>query len=321
MALLALPASSQPAPPPQPTTPTDIISRRRRQRKSDAQRRKRQAAALSDLKQLLTAAEAHTKNGRRAEGSTESDEKQQRVQVLEGTVEGMRQLLRLVEALKHKCETLEQHSSTESTGATRTGSDDTSNGARHQNATEQSSVDSVQPFDSYAVPSTRSSSKRLRLLVSTVSRSLDASLGHATLESTRRLPITVAAILLDCDHGTALEINDGMLTYGWERDELIGSQFSAPYEYVMGTEHTYDGPLMDAQYERSKRLKRQLYAGEIGKCVARWRIQLKDGLLYEVETTTFIDGWRDVHDSKGGVSRRPVRAVAVTSLADIMPVD
>ena len=195
------------------------------------------------------------------------------MQVLEGTVEGMRQLLQLVEALKHKCDTLEQYGSTQSTSATRATPEDTGNGG------PQSSVDSVQPFDSYAVPSTRSSSKRLRLLVSTVSRSLDASLGHATLESTRRLPITMAAILLDCDHGTALEINDGMLTYGWERDELIGSQFSAPYEYVMGTEHTYDGPLMDAQYERSKRLKRQLYAGEIGKCVARWRITAEGWLV------------------------------------------
>ena len=303
----------------QPVLPADILVRRHKQRRADAQRRKREAAALGDLKQLMAAAEAHTSSGRRREGGDEADEKQQRVHVLEGTAQEMRHLLRLVEALKQTCETLKQHSNAVPTNTVATTRRDNTDHIAW-NLNDRANI-AEQPFDSYAAPSNSSSSKRVRLLATAVSRSLDASLGHSTLASLRSLPVTVAALLINCDDGTALDMNDGMLHYGWERSELLGRQFCAPYEWLMGDESSYSGPLSDAQYERSKRLKRQLYTGESGKCVASWRIQFACGSMHEVVTTSWIDGWREVQDSAGGVSRRPLRTVVVTSLADIMPID
>ena len=304
------------------TTPADILVRRHKQRKADTQRRKREAAALADLKQLMAAAEAHISGGRRRERSEDSDEKQQRAQILESTADGMRQLLKLVDAFKQTAQCKQQQSALVPAGgaaAAETKREATSLKARQQPPTEdRSDCESMRPFDSYAVPST--STKRLRLLVSAASRTLDASLGHSTLSSASTLPATMSAVMIDCDNGVALDVNEGMLRYGWTRSELVGSQFCAGYAYVLGIEHNYSGPLEVAQYERSKRLKRELYLGKITKCVARWRIELQDGLI-EVETTTWIDSWKDVQDSEGVVTRRPLRAMAVTSLADIMPVD
>ena len=318
-------------------TPVDILVRRQKQRKADAQRRRREAAVLTDLKQLMAAAEAHIHTGTRREGSEEHDDKQQRVQVLEGTAEGMRQLLRMVEALKQTCEALRQTGADNAAAASAANTaavtrniaasvaavgSNTKSEASSEPRSNETSVESARPFDSYAAPSTYSQAKRMRLLVSTVSQGLDASLGHATLDSNRLIPITVSAIMLDCNDGKALDMNDGMLRYGWSREELIGSTFSAPYEHIMGEVNAYEGPLTDAQYESSKAKKRQLYAGEIGTCVARWRIHMKDGAMYEVESTSWIEGWREVKDEATGVvTRRPIHAIAVTALGDIIKIE
>ena len=156
-----------------------------------------------------------------------------------------------------------------------------------------------------------------------MSRSLDASLGSGALHSASFLPVTLAAVLIDCRTGTALDVSDGFIALaGWERPALIGAQVTQNYDSVISSQWSYVGPTAPAQYARSKRMKRELYSGFIDVCVVRWRLYLADLQLYEVQSTTWIDGWETVIDAHGrSIGRRPLRAVGVMSMADTLRMD
>ena len=300
-----LPASTSSQPSSSPATPAEAppLTRRQKQRRADTQRRKRETAALEELKQLMAAAEAYT--GQHAK--PEEADKQQRVQVLEGGTQSMRQLLDMVQALKRTCD--EQKHALAAMEA-----------EKKQCAIAQQRW---RPQGSHAAQSSHSSNKRVRLLASNVSRSLDASLGHRSLESSTLVPLGLAAILVNSQTGAALDVNDAFASlFGCERAVLIGNKFTQSYLDVMGAQWQRCGSMAGSQYGRSKRLKHDLYSGLIDMCVVRWRVHLANGELWEVLTTMWVDGWDTETDKEGRLlSRQPLRTVAVVSTSDWLYMD
>ena len=320
------------APPVQHAKPSReqrMLSKRLKQRRADLHRRQRETTALSEMKQLIASAKQLTNNCIQSSDDAAEEvahkDSQHRVQILESSAKRMRELQLLVNLLSQTCEAQQREIHTLSHRLQ--GRDD------HQHPSILPSF-SLFEHDGGSMPSGAAPSKRMRLLASTLSSTLNASIGHQSLDVGRCAPIALAAMLVDCSSGIVLDVNDGMLAQGWERDQLVGHTAVESYEAVMDENGwqlgeneeqrllvpSADGHMRPAgrpaQYDRSKRLMRELYAGAIGVCVARWRVHLSDGLLYEVETSTWIDGWVTAVDAAGRVSRRPQRAVSVSSLGD-----
>ena len=319
-----------PASRPQPIREQRKLSKRLKQRRADLHRRNRETAALSEMKELMAAAKHITSNHDGSNTAGEEAETPHRVQILESSAARMRELQLLVNLLSQTCDTQQQEIHALSD---RVDKRDGEGGDRPQRSTPSFSV--FQRVTGLDLSSAAAPSKRMRLLASSMSSTVNSTLGHQSLQQARLAPVVLSLVLMECATGLVLDVNDGMLAQGWQRDQLVGRALMEGYDAVMDEkgwqlrENLYrqiqvppsaDGELKlggrQAQYERSKRLIRELYAGKIGMCVALWRVYLTNGLLYEVEKSTWIDGWEAVVDAKGGVSRRPLRAVSVTAYAD-----
>ena len=282
------------------------LTRRQKQRRADSERRKRVGAALEELTQLVTAAEAYT--GSSAEQDAEEGEqdaaKRHRAGLLESTSQCMKQLLGMVHALKRTCETQQQ-------------TIDSLRGEGKERNTDTAPQRLSHSVSSYAAtPYNSASAKRIRLLASAVSRSLDASLGHHALDSSTFVPATLSVALVDCSTGVALDVTHaGADMLGWGRSQIIGSPITLTYDMVMSDQWPH------AQYGRSKRLKRELYTGVIDVCHMVWRMQMAGGKLYELHFTLWIDGWQSATGADGKVVRRPLRVVGVVSSSHKILVD
>ena len=323
---------ASPAPLPKQSREQLKLSKRLKQRRADLHRRKRETAALSEMKELIAAAK-HITNSLDDAAIVEA-ETQQRVQILESSAARMRELQLLVNLLSQTCDAQQREIHALSNRVERGNCHDWWQGSAPSSSVFPQVTGLNKPSD--AAPS-----KRMRLLASTISSTLNATLGHQSLQQARFSPVVLAAMLTECATGTVLDVNEGMIVQGWKRDQLVGRTVMESYEAVMDEKgwqlgenaeqrllvpsKANDGQLVPAnrpaQYERSKRLMRELFAGKIGVCVAQWRAHLSDGVLHEVETSTWIDGWESVVDATGHVSRRPLRAVSVTSLGDARRLD
>ena len=321
---------ASPLPQPKPSREQRKLSKRLKQRRADLHRRKRETAALSEMKQLIAAAKQVTNSHTGNNTAGEETETQHRVQILESSAARMRELQLLVNLLSQTCDAQQQeiHALSEQVERSDIKSEDWSRGS----APSFSVFEQVTGLN---MSSGAAPSKRMRLLASTMSSTLNATLGHQSLQQARFSPVVFAAVLTDCATGLVLDVNEGMIVQGWQRNQLVGHTAMEGYDAVMDARgwqmgenadqrvlvpSTVDGHLKPAgrsvQYERSKRLLRELYAGKIGVCVALWRGELADGRIHEVEASTWIDGWEGAVDASGRVSRRPLRAVSVTSLGD-----
>lgn len=309
------------------------LRKRLKQRRADSHRRQRETTALNTMKrQLNTAAAQQLTNSTHTDTTDDATlhTTHHRVQILESGAKRMAELQLLVDLLSHTCAAQQRQIHALSH---RHDTPDT-NGDPHTSAAQPFSLfqhDTRPSISSATVPS-----KRVRLLASTI----DRCVGHASLQSARLLPVVLASMLVECASGLVLDVNDGMVVQGWQRSQLVGRTVMESYEAVMDEKgwqlgeneeqrllvpSSVDGQLRPAgrpvQYERSKRLMRELYAGTIGVCVAVWRVHLSDGLEYEVQTSTWIDGWDSAIDATGRLSQRPHRAVSVTSLGDCRRVE
>jgi len=292
-------------------------------------RRQREAAALSQMKQLIAAARQHADTP----DNTAVADTQPRARILERGAKRMRELQLLVDLLSQTCDAQQREIQALSQRLDPHDSSDWSHGS------------SLPPFPFFQQKTSTLSdaaapSKRMRLLATHLASTLDESIGHRTLQSASFTPVAVAGMLVECSSGAVLDVNDGLLSQGWQRDHLVGRTVMESYETVVAEKgwelgeneermllvpSPVDGQLRPsarpAQYERSKRLMRELYGGGIGVCVAVWRVFLADGYLHEVESTTWIDGWESACDAAGRLLRRPLRAVTITSLGDSQRID
>ena len=311
------------SPPPKQSREQRKLSKRLKQRRADLHRRKRETTALSEMKQLIAAANQLTGSGERDHVPSEGT--QHRVQILESSAKRMRELQLLVNLLSQTCDAQQREIHALSHRLEQ----------RHDDSSTMPPFSFFQHDTSLNMSSEGGPSKRIRLLATTLSSTINGSIGYQSLQSARCSPVVLGAMLVECASGTVLDINDGMMVQGWQRHQLVGRTVMESYKAVMDDqgwqlgEHPEQRLLVPssaggelrpanrpAQYERSKRLMRELYAGTIGVCVALWRCHLSDGRLYDVRTTTWIDGWEGASDAAGGVSRHPRRAVSVTSAGD-----
>ena len=253
----------------------------------------------------MSAAEAYTGSGadEDAEEGEQEAARRHRAGLLESSGRRMRQLLEMIDALKQTCE--RQKQAIGLLEADRMWRD---------TAPQRYSY----PASSYAATSYSGppSVKRVRLLASAVSRSLDASLGHHALESSTFVPTALSVALVDCNTGLALDVSDaGAAMFGWQRAQVMGRPLTQKYDDVITDNWVL------AQYGRSKRLKRELYAGVIDVCHLVWRMRLACGRLYDVDMTLWVDGWQSVTDADNRVVRRPLRVVAVLSSTNNLQVN
>ena len=341
--------SNSPTPaPPKHVREQRKLSKRLKQRRADLHRRTRETAALNEMKELIAAAQqltattttdstASTTTAAAEELSSQQQGTQHRVQILEGSAKRMRELQLLVNLLSQTVDAQQR----EIRALTHKLGDSSNSSLCPPDGSVLPTCSSLfeQPT-SVAMSSAAAPSKRLRLLASSVSSAVHGTIGHQSLQSARFSPAVLGAMLVDCSSGVVMDINEGMVVQGWQRSQIVGRTVMEGYEAVVDEkgwqlgEHLEqrllvpsqtDGQLRPAgrpaQYERSKRLMRELYAGNIGVCVAIWRVYMFDGLQYEVQTSTWIDGWESIIDSSGRMSRRPLRSIAVTSLGDIHRLD
>ena len=139
------------------------------------------------MRRLIAAAEAYTGSSSSSKsGAVEQQaDKRPRVEVLESSAQSMELLLHMVGALRQRCE--EQQRALDAVEA---------NERQHVTANEQRLS---RQSDACAAASAAGGSKRLRLLGSALSRTLDASVSHMALQASS------FALSL----GRALDANDG----------------------------------------------------------------------------------------------------------------
>jgi len=80
----------------------------------------------------------------------------------------------------------------------------------------------------------------------------------------------------------------------------------------------------EPQYERSIRLRQQLYSGAVDRIEAVWRAQLADGRLYEFAATSWVSEWEEVECGSGGSGvkkRQPYHAMSVVSGTELVCVE
>ena len=326
---------ASPSPQPRRSREQRKLSKRLKQRKADLLRRKREWDALSEMKELIAAAKQMTDNHTGGKTAGDEAETQHRVQILESSAAHMRELQLLVNLLSQTCDAQQReiHALSDARGESQ--SESWPRDSAPSCSVFQRDRTVFQQVTGLDMSSASAPSKRMRLLASTMSVTLNATLGHQSLQQARTTPVVVALMLTECDTGLILDVNEGMLAQGWQRSQLVGHAMMEGYDVVMDEKgwqlndnlaqcvlipSKVDGqprpPGRRTHYERSKRLMRELYAGKIGMCVALWRVYMSNGLLYEVEKSTWIDGWRSVVDATGRVTRRPLRSVSVTSYGD-----
>ena len=325
---------ASPVPQPRPSREQRKLGKRQKQRKADLLRRKREWDALSEMKELIAAAKQLTDNHRGNTATVEA-ETPHRVQILESSAAHMRELQLLVNMLSQTCDAQQREIHAQSDRVDR-GDSQTDNWS--QGSTRSFSV--FQQVTGLDMSSAAAPSKRIRLLASSMSSTLNATLGHQSLQLARCAPVALALMLTDCATGIVLDVNEGMTAQGWLRSDMVGHAALEGYDVVMderGWEvddnlaqqvplrSTLDGQLrapgLRAQFESTKRLIRELYAGERGMCVVLWRMPMPDGQLHEVEKSVWIDGWEGLVDARGQLSRRPLRVVSATSYSDARRID
>ena len=291
-----------------------LLSRRTKQRRADAARRRREAAALDELRQLMTAAEAYTSSGSAGSGGgpvkesggweEEHKRQQQRVEVLESSSQSMRQLLQMVQALKQHCD--EQQEMIDRLEADR---------QLDSRAEQQQRPSPSWPSEpSYAAQSSSAPAKRLRLLSSAVSRSLDASLGSGALHSASFLPVTLAAVLQQSrdDAGRSSRLGQSAADGVQADTELLGRD-ERPVAAVR-LDVRLSVRSQQAAEARLVQLAHRYVCGAVASAPGQWRAE---GAADD-DVSRRLGHWRTRRE---GCSRQPLRTVAVVSTSDWLYMD
>ena len=158
---------------------------------------------------------------------------------------------------------------------------------------------------------------------------LYAHIGSVTLDSAGSMSSSATIMVVSLETGCFLHANDRFLaTTGWQPSHLIGRLMMPPphsfvhQRVVPALPNSYlidgvDGRMREAcffdQHERSKQLMGLLLAGQLNSVTAVWRFLLKDGRLYDVESTSWL-GYHDSSGQSGVPSKQPAYAVFVSYL-------
>ena len=94
---------------------------------------------------------------------------------------------------------------------------------------------------------------------------------------------------------------------------------SRPQRARPANEVARPGPRFVDQYSRSADLLQDLYAGRTDRIVAVWRRHMADGLLYEVEETTFVVKREDLLPGQGLLECKPVQVASFFLIGVAVP--
>ena len=318
--------------------------KRQKHREIDANRIQREKAAVKKLTVLTTTSNSlqQLSSGGRDEIVEEEEEEEveevegrrDKVTVLEDSARKIYELQRLVSRLTDACDAQQANN--------RTLVLQLQLAIRQQPPPLLSSPRSSSSALSSSAASS-DSSHPLSLLPSLVSQRLDAHIGSASLHSSWFVSSSVAIAVIRVSTGCVLDVNDRLLhESGWQRPHIVGRLMCPPYDLIIAresyTEQSFldlspqrilvdgpDGRLVPArtqrQYERSKVLIQELYRGDKQHIFCVFRYQMKDGRVYEVQSTVWTTSWLEERGKDGVVRRKPESVFMVCSYPDAVIVD
>ena len=277
--------------------------KRRKQRECDVDRRHRENTAFIQLQQLIREEEQHTSTDEQPQqpdvtgDTSSSNSKLHKADILQQSVQ-------LIEVLKRRVAELTE-------GSTAT------------------------PPANHPPPS----STQLALSHA-ASSTLAAHLRHSSLHSPMRDHSTVCLILLQPSTNRIIDVTSRFLACtGWQRTHIVGRRWPKLHTkrdvgrravvlrddavLVEGGGGMLVPSRQEPQYERSIRLREQLYSGEVDRIEAVWRAQLADGRLYEFQATSWVSEWEEVEcgGGQGGLKRQACQAMSVVGGTQIVCVE
>ena len=190
--------------------------------------------------------------------------------------------------------------------------------------------------DSHSPPAQPDSSLLTRVASSTIA----AQLCHASLQSPMRDHSTVCLLLVHAPTNRIVDVTSRFLfCTGWQRPNIVGRRWPSLHtkrDTKQRAAGLRDNPVLvqgmggllvpsrqEPQYERSIRLRQQLYGGEVDTVEAVWRAQLADGKLYEFQATSWVSEWEEVEwgGGRGGSRRQPYQAMSVINSTKLVCVE